>query len=345
MKKTTKLVNIRPEIVQHKVFELEHVGDVDPEHTLVLLAMRYLKTEVEGVQSPHTFAAKRRDLAGFIHWYSGANGHVRIEQWMPRDTQGYLNHLQELGRAPATINRVLSTLRRFARWCHDQHNTPFQLGLPTKGIKERGMDEPDAKKLDNRVVHQLFKAADALVLTEKRKNARPRRNKAILGLLYFTGLRVSELTRLKRSQYDGKYLQNVKRKGNNLGNVYLSTRCRGPLEDYLEAERVKDDPEEALEALFLPSSGPGPLNRTQINRILWHITEEANKHRKDGDAISLHPHQLRHTFGSIYREKTGSDTETAAALGHASLKYVGRYVRKTQAEREAVLEEIFEPCP
>jgi integrase len=49
---------------------------------------------------------------------------------------------------------------------------------------------------------------------------------------------------------------------------------------------------------------------------------------------------LRHTFGFLVRQKTGSDTETAALLGHSSLKYVGRYVRQTDLERESVLDEI-----
>ncbi len=53
--------------------------------------------------------------------------------------------------------------------------------------------------------------------------------------------------------------------------------------------------------------------------------------------MTLHPHQLRHTFGALYREASGSDTETAAALGHAGLQYVGRYVRKTDNERIGML--------
>lgn len=57
------------------------------------------------------------------------------------------------------------------------------------------------------------------------------------------------------------------------------------------------------------------MNRSPVNPILRHLALGANKHREDeGD---VHPHALRHTIGSLYREKSGSDTETAAALGHA----------------------------
>jgi integrase len=53
------------------------------------------------------------------------------------------------------------------------------------------------------------------------------------------------------------------------------------------------------------------------------------------------PHRLRHTFGAKHREKSQSDSETAAALGHQSNKYVGRYARRTDEEREAVIEDAM----
>ncbi|MDJ0766247.1 MAG: hypothetical protein QNJ97_24910 [Myxococcota bacterium] len=55
---------------------------------------------------------------------------------------------------------------------HEQPDCPF-VGLPTRGIKELETDEPDAQSLSERVVNWLFKAANRLVLTDTRKNARP----------------------------------------------------------------------------------------------------------------------------------------------------------------------------
>lgn len=71
------------------------------------------------------------------------------------------------------------------------------------------------------------------------------------------------------------------------------------------------------------------------------LGQEADKH--SGQIIAVHPHRLRHTFGAEHKDKSGSDTETASALGHASLRYVGRYVRKSDTEGEAALESIFSP--
>lgn len=81
------------------------------------------------------------------------------------------------------------------------------------------------------------------------------------------------------------------------------------------------------------------MTRRQIGAVLKHIADEASKHSPD-NPIEIHPHRLRHTFGAEFREKSGSDTETQQALGHVSLKHVGRYVRKTQQEREEMMEEI-----
>lgn len=311
------------------------------EHSLGHWAARYLADSVYGVQSPNTFEAKSRDLATFIKWYVALNGSGDIQHWLPRDTQAYLNHLEAQGRSATTVNRAFATLRHMARWVNEQPGGIFAAtGLPTRGVHERVVDEPDCKKLSTQELHRLFKAADIKVMSEVRKNQRPRRNRAILALLYYTGLRVSELVQLTRDQYDGRYLVNVRRKGRSrTKGLYVSADCRVLLDDYLVAERPQDAGPGAEGALFAALDSSRALNRRQVAKILERIADVANEFRHR-EAIHIHPHRLRHTFGAEYRERTGSDTETAAALGHVGLGYVGRYVRKTQEERERVLDEF-----
>jgi len=334
----------RPEKALHKATKLEQElaeGLVLPKNDLSLAtwASKYMESEVLGVQSPNTADAKKRDLAAFIKWYFEANGHLAIEDWLLRDTRGFLDDLEKAGRAPTTVNRVLATLRRFARWVHEQPESPFVAGLPTRGIKELDTEEPDAQKLSKREVNQLFKAADKLIATDTRKNARPRRNRTVLALMYYTGLRVSELCGLTMEQYDGKYLHNVRRKGRaRTRQIYLANECRKDLEDYLETERLQDDPNNELEPLILSPGSTKPINRMTVWRALVKLAQEATKHNQDG--MKIHPHRLRHTFGFEVRKRTGSDTETAAMLGHSGLKYVGRYVRATDEEREAILDDL-----
>lgn len=328
------------EIMQHKAQGLagELAGDLvlpEKQLTLAAWASRYMQAEVIGIQSLNTQKAKKRDLSSFLTWFFDENGHLDITDWLPRDTQGFLTHLEEQGRAATTVNRYLATLRRFARWVHDQDKSPFVGGVPTNGIKELITDEPTAKKLDTREVNRLFKAADRLVLTEMRKNARPRRDRAALGLLYYAGLRVSELCALKVEQYDGVHLIDFRRKGKaRTKQLYLNKQCRAYLDDYLENERPLDDPQGARDWLVLAFGASGRISRHTIWRALVRLANSAT-----GD-FKVHPHRLRHTFGFEVRKRTGSDTETAALLGHSGLKYVGRYVRNTEAERQAVLEDL-----
>ena len=144
---------------------------------------------------------------------------------------------------------------------------------------------------------------------------------------------------MKKDQYNDKYLKNVIRKGKARNNIYVSLDCRKHLEEYFKTERKGDDPDDTAEPLLLPVKTHKHLTRDRVSKVLVKIADEANKHCKDESMkIKLHPHRLRHTFGAEYRERTGSDTETAAILGHSGLKYVGRYVRKTKEERETTLD-------
>ena len=129
-------------------------------------------------------------------------------------------------------------------------------GVPTRGIRALDVDA-DCKKLTRQDVQQLFKAADALIMTEDRSNAVPRRNRAILAVLYYTGLRVSELVALRRDQYRKSYLVNVARKGKARSKeLYLVAEFRRQLDLYIETEPQRDDP-----VLRRIAQGPASIRR------------------------------------------------------------------------------------
>jgi len=340
-----------PKKAKHKIstaaaLEIELAGAASgeiipaaPSRTLAHWASRYFVSEVLGQQSEHTEMAKKRDLQAFLWWFFDANGHLVAANWLRRDTRGFVRALERAGKAPTTINRVLATLRHFAKWVHAQPDSPFVDGLPTLKVKDLDTDEPSAKKLSTREINQLFKAADLAVITDKRKNSRPRRNRAILALLYYSGLRVSELCALRLDQYDGTNLLNITRKGQaRTRRLYLSTDCRRYLDDYLQTERAADCAENASEWLLVVPGSDKPITRVTVWRKLNRLAESATAHSKAD--MHLHPHRLRHTFGHAVRKRTGSDTETAALLGHTGLAYVGRYTRNTDEERKAVLEDL-----
>ena len=184
----------------------------------------------------------------------------------------------------------------------------------------------------------------------RQSRARTRRNLALLGVLYYSGLRVSEVIDLTRAQYDGAALCDVARKGGRQARkLVLHPECARLIDDYLAHERGRDVADlnsttsdigatDASRSLFVSARTGGRVDRVRIGRMLARLAERATS--TPGytvGAFSVHAHRLRHTFGAAYRAASGSDTETAAALGHAGLQYVGRYVRQTDAERLGTL--------
>jgi len=329
-------------IARHNVFTTLEPSFLDSGAgtSMLVWAQKWLIDEVLGIQSPNTAIAKRRDLEAFFRWFYETNGNLDISDWLPRDTAGFLAHLESEGKAPATVNRALATLRRWARWTVESGKSPFPGHLPTKGIKARTMEEPSAKKLTTKEIHRLFKAADKLVLTENKKNSRPRRNRALLAVAYYTGLRVSEINALKYLQFEENHFKNIIRKGGGRNNkIYVSKKCRELLNDYIDTERARDIEAKPRANLFLPSRSGEKMSRNGIWLVIRKLSIEASAHL-EGEEIMINPHQLRHTFAYLVRKRTGSDTETAALLGHAGLKYVGRYTRATDEERAKVLDDL-----
>ena len=309
------------------------------------LASRYLHQEVFGVQAQATFAAKAHDLELFVTWMQGASGAGAV--WIKQDTVDFLRDLERRGRAAATINRALATLKAFAAWIYAQPGNMLQAyGLPTVGVSGKSLDPPSCRKLSDLDVRRLVRAAAMLTHTRTAKNQRPWRDRAILAVLLHTGLRVSEMVRLTPSQYTGKSFLRVRRKGRaETPVVHVPTDCRNAIDEYLTRERGRDTSAavpEALQSLFLATGAEAgqALDRRHINRLLDIVARESHKNHADAPQ-SIHPHQLRHTFGAKHREMWGSDTETAAALGHTGIQHVGRYTRKTDEERAAMVEGMF----
>jgi len=267
--------------------ELPPVTDAS---TLLLWAELYLETMVDGVLSPSTEAAKHRDLKAFLEHFERLHGHLAIEQWLARDTRAFLRSLKAAGSARSTVNHALCTLRHFACWVHEQPATPFaRSGLPTAGIKKLAIGKPVPKQLTKREVWLLFRAANTLVLTDTCERSRPKRDRAILAVLFYTGLLTSELAALKLRSWNGNRFYNVRRKGNvRTKHLHVHSHARKLLTSYLREERSRDD--DGSGYLFLPA----PMKRRKIRRLLFRIADVATKHH---GAINIDPLRLQHTLG------------------------------------------------
>jgi integrase/recombinase XerD len=236
-------------------------------------------------------------------------------------------------RSPTTINRVLATLRHCARWIHRQR--PFLAGNPTERVADLNVDDPEWKGLRDIDITRLKAAAEQLVHLKRRRNQHPLRDHAIFQVLLRTGLRVSELLSLDLDQYLGKHFHNVKRKGRKVSRaLFVAAEAREALDAYLDDERGRDPG-----PLFQSRSG-NRLARQNVDAALKAIAGQANARLPDDQKIKLHAHVLRHTCLRRAAEKHG--VQYAMELsGQSSERYIWRYVRPSEAQKEQALDELF----
>ena len=313
---------------------------VDAGHSLGQWAARYMLVKVCG-RSPNTLAAKTRDLATFIAWFVEHRGHGDIDRWTEAETRYFLRYMAKAGKRAATVNRALFTLKHFARWVHEQPGGVFaRHGLPVAEVECLKIEEPECKKLSDEQMGALFAAARAFVAEAadavsapsaveaaehtgaaptakagRQSRARPRRNLALLGVLYYSGLRVSEVIDLTRVQYDGAALYDVARKGGRQARkLVLHPECARLIDDYLthERERERDVADldsatsdsgaaDASRPLFASARTGGRVDRIRIGRMLARLaTRAATLPNYTGGSFSVHAHRLRHTFGAAY---------------------------------------------
>jgi len=279
----------------------------------------------------NTFRAKGQDLSLFAGFVQEQLRSDHIDDWTPPVSEAFLRYLErDLGRKPATVNRVLATLRHCARWIHQRR--PFVAGLPTASVKELVVDIPEWNGLTQANVLRMRSALEQLTATRRRKNQLPLRDRAIVLSLLVTGLRISELLRLELAQYDGKHMLDVRRKGKvRTHRVFLAKEAREALDAFIETERGREPG-----PLFASRRGIR-LARQHVDRLLKTVAAQANARLPETERVGLSAHRLRHTFLRRITETHGVRFAMELA-GHSSANYIWRYVKPSEDEKKKALE-------
>jgi integrase/recombinase XerD len=152
----------------------------------------------------------------------------------------------------ATVVRTYATVRHFARWIHTQV-AAFRFGCPTSGVKAPEEEEPKWKGLSRTDQLRLLNAAQTLRVRKGRATHQGGRDHALIAIPLGTGLRISELLALDRTQYTGRGFVHVLRKGGHLQKfIPIQRHHREVLDEWLE-ERGQQ---------------PGPLFPTRAGKAL-----------------------------------------------------------------------------
>lgn len=222
--------------------------------------------------------------------------------------------------APATRKRRLIALRSFLRFCQREEWLEADLAATIDLPK---LAERLPKPLDEDARERLVGSLTASTLPEKR-------DRAFILLLLSTGARLSEILRLDRADW-GRERVVLTGKGDRERVAMVTDRARSAIDDYLAARR---DASPALFIGFQPASAQATYNRLTAAGARYICRHLA---RRLGIA-PFHPHQLRHTLGTLLQERLGDARLTAETLGHVGLASVAGYTKISEGRRRAAVE-------
>lgn len=282
--------------------------------------LQYLTVE-KGLME-NTIRSYERDLrtyAGFLEGRAAS----QIEE---KDVLAYLAHLSDTGMSAPSQARHLSAIRGFHKYLLMEHHAQSD---PTEHIETpRGwMRLP--RTLSSEEVESLLGQPDA-------STPRGARDKAMLELLYATGLRVSELVGIRGRDIDlerGHVL--VLGKGAKERLVPLGEAAIASVKTYLAGARRSLLQGKESEALFISAK------RRQITRqMFW----ERIKHyaRKAGITKAISPHTMRHSFATHLLDNGADLRAVQAMLGHADISTTQIYTHVSR-ERLKKIHEKYHP--
>jgi len=212
-----------------------------------------------------------------------------------------------------SLNRMLSSLRSYLKYL-------IEMDLPCPLSPEA------VKMIKTEKRHgQVAELGDLIRLIESPAYLEndPKialRNQAVLEVLFSTGMRISELCRLNRSDIDGSGKIFIMGKGKKERFVYLTPRAQKFLERYLATRQ------DALESLFIPYAGANVSStkkRLSTNYLQMKIKEYRQKLKIN---VPTSAHSLRHGFATYLAESGASPAAIQILLGHESLDTTTRYV-------------------
>jgi len=262
--------------------------------------------------SANTTAAYRTDLDQLCAYLRDQN----LNEWhdvTPDHVLGFLLFLRERRYANSTIARRTAALKSFFGYLSERQVIAND---PTRRIDSPKVDRYPPRALSQ---HQV----DALLeLPLRSSSPEGLRDKAMLELLYATGLRVSELVALNVS--DVLLEQGTVRCAGRAGRervLPLGETATTALEEYLDTARTRllHNGSQPTEALFLNHRGKR-LTRQGLWLILKGYAEEVGLH-------DLTPHTLRHSFAAHLLENGAELREVQERLGHASLSTTQIYTQ------------------
>ena len=279
--------------------------------------VNYLRYERNA--SPHTVRNYRSDLLQFRDYLAEgrATAAVDVRSVDALRIRGFLSILFSKQEKKSSIARKLSAVRAFFKF------------LKREGVLAENpstlVSTPKQDKTLPRIMTEEEMNAFLDAVAEATKTGEPamRRDRALLEMLYASGLRVSELVGLDlRSVNFGDCMVLVRGKGRKERIVPFHSKAKQALEDYLPVRQriLQERKKSGQQALFLNVWGERLTTRS-VDRLVKKYV------RYYGPAVKVSPHSLRHAFASHLLTEGADLRAIQEMLGHASLSTTQKYTQ------------------
>ncbi|HUT67578.1 MAG TPA: tyrosine recombinase XerC [Dehalococcoidales bacterium] len=273
--------------------------------------------EAEKNASKYTVRNYRNDLLEFFDFVMG-QGIKSLKDVNKQTLRAYLAHLMEQGFAKSSIARKLSAIRSFYRYLMREEMISASPAATTV-----------SPRLDRRLPSFLtVDEAKRLVESPDLSQPQGQRDRALLELLYASGLRVSELVNINVEQVNLATNEiRVWGKGSKERVVLIGTPAARALTTYIDKGRRELLGDKKNNALFVNRYG-GRLPARTVQKILEKYARNIGK--------KVHPHVLRHTFATHLLDGGADLKVVQELLGHADLSSTQIYTHVTQSRARKI---------
>ena len=270
----------------------------------------YLRNERK--MSDNTVQAYIRDIRHFDEFVR-SRGLEDVQKASNADVVAFLMNLKTAGRSKSTVNRKLASIRMF-----------FDFLQKGGAVKTNPADDIKSPKIEKREIEFISVDEIERLLSLPDNTNKGKRDRAILELLYATGIRAGELIDMKVSDVNLRMGFIKCDSGRSKARIVPMGRlCRKAMEDYILDAREKMLRGRESEILFVNYIGQ-PMTR----QGLWKITKEYGE--KAGLDISLTPQIIRNSF-AVHMLQNGADVKSLQELmGHEDIAATQAYLAVTK---------------
>ena len=263
------------------------------------LFIDYLKETKNASQS--TVSSYQRDLKKMENYFE-EQGIADVESVTSTSLNSYVLYLEKQGLSTATVSRNVASMKAF-----------FHYACRSAQIKENPAESIKAPHIEKKLP-EVLSMEETVRLLEQPSGSSPKelRDKAMLELLYATGMRVSELITVKLSDVNLILNYVVCRDGEKERVIPFGDNAKAALDHYLQHGRMYLVREDGSEFLFVNCSGSG-----RSRQGFWKLIKQYAS--RAGITADITPHTLRHSFAA-HLVQNGADLKSVQQmLGHSDI--------------------------